>query len=219
MLFSPMHATGVMFGLAHDDVVRFMGTCFLYGEDDLVATAKHCVAPEGLLVRFPLAGEERKVVEVHRHPTADLALLRLDRTLRDVTDLPTGRTGEARPRYAFWGQSAVAGIGSPIQAFGYPGPATPIGTAPQEPRLFRGYVQSFHRAGDFGRHQVHEVSFPGPPGLSGGAVYRMDIPDLVMGVVTGHVDGADGKNYGLFLGLEEVAPWLNGIVPPPGLPS
>lgn len=79
----------------------------------------------------------------------------------------------------------VADLGEEICAFGYPQDLMSEVPAKETPRFFRGTVQRpflFERSGR--RYSAFELSFPCPPGLSGGPVFLADNPSTVIGVVT-----------------------------------
>lgn len=90
----------------------FAGTCFAFRHSNVFLTAAHCVEgaePGDLFVNPPRApGGTREVVEVHRHPVADIALLKL---ADDVW------LGGVEP---FVDHGDAPGLGADFMAYGFP---------------------------------------------------------------------------------------------------
>jgi hypothetical protein len=130
--FNPLSATGLLLRRVLCDQYAFAGSCFGFRHPDWWLTAAHCVveaeASEMRLVA-PQRGEP-KVVEIERHPEADVGLIHVD-------------WGTKRCPEPFWGFVGNYGLGEDFFAFGYPesvfGPDSRMPTA----RLFKGHFQRF----------------------------------------------------------------------------
>lgn len=142
--------------LARGDAPQVLGTAFAFTSRTHFLTATHCLPSEGfspgaLQLHLPAWGQVRPVTWVCRHPSADLAVLRVDGIPDD-------------PLTPFRGVSGALRIGDDFRAFGFPqnvrGPAR--GTS--SPRLFKGHYQGFaDYEGRWGhRYKSGEMSVPAP---------------------------------------------------------
>jgi hypothetical protein len=220
-------------------VPTYGGSCFLFRQGNVALTAAHCLDGRGdrdLYMGWPLWSRTgdllgTPVVDVVRHPVADLAILRLPQGAAEAWDPPRVPFKDAVPVEGFAGPPFNA-IGFPLEVLEETG-----GHAPT-PRVFVGYWQRrFLRsgAGDEYTYEAGEMSIPAPVGLSGGPVFgSWSAEGLVMGVVTAQHSSytiesayeevqADGKHYrherasivqyGVALLLEPLRDWLDEHVP------
>jgi hypothetical protein len=207
---------------------HFLGTCFAFRRSDAFLTAAHCVSDIGttpLFVSTPAAGSAHAVAEIERHPSADVALLRL---------ADSAWPGGVEP---FIRTKPLNALGLEFMAYGFP----EDGLAPNEepltptPRLFRGYVQrqlTYRRAGY--EYSAAEMSIPAPAGLSGGALFVAADFNSVIGVAAENVQSTTyvgrveeqtsegGKvthverehvQYGIAALLSPLGDWLDEFVP------
>jgi len=220
----PTHATAIVIGGSPDNV-EFLGTAFALRRGQFFLTALHCVGSRESIGLLLPAQESRvfPVKVIHRHPSADLAVLDLGRDFEAVTP--------------FWTAVDNLGLGEEFFAFGYPEDALEGRGAPV-PRLFVGNFQRFfdHRDSLSGRgYPASEMSIPAPRGLSGGPVFRPGAPVVLTGMVTANFDSTtaleaheeedqDGRkrtlqyqrviSYGVALRLASFGDWLDDLIPP-----
>ncbi|MFK0002543.1 serine protease [Paenarthrobacter sp. NPDC090522] len=234
MTFNPLHATGMVFLKDAEGEFAFSGSCFLFREDNVLLTAAHCV-PESIstvIVHLPFGRREMKVETIHRHPTADVAML-------ICGDQYAYRAGSGYPESAFWDGASNFSLGEQFSAFGYPseGPSFTSSAAPT-PRFFTGYYQRFfdYESHDGYKYYAGELSIPAPGGLSGGPIFRPGAPEILTGLVTANsetyavtdsiddvlTDGTKYRQesrrvltYGVGLMLSEIAQWLHTYTPNP----
>jgi hypothetical protein len=206
----------------------FLGTCFAFRQSNVFLTAAHCV-PEGadgmLFVNTPPVGGFHVVAEVHRHPTADLALLALD---------GSAWPGEVEP---FVRVKPFTALGLEFMAYGFPedAPAPDVETPTPTERLFRGYLQRrlvYRRAGY--EYAAGEMSVPAPAGLSGGALFAAGDFNSVIGVAAENVQSTtyvgrveetttaagterfverEHVQYGIAVLLAPLTEWLDELAP------
>jgi hypothetical protein len=216
-----------------DEAAQFLGTCALFRRDDIAITAAHVVGDlEGgeLQVYFPRLRRGASVVEVIRHDTADLALLRI---------LPPADESK-RPEDAFWDFVSNLSLGEEFIAYGFPtqGPGMLQAGPGPTARLFRGHYQRYLDF-DSGRYQylAGEMSIPAPIGLSGGPLFRDGAMVMLTGIVTASTDNysivdsveiVDSQgvptthenrriiSYGIALMLYPFADWINEVAPRTG---
>ncbi len=206
---------------------RFAGTCFGFRYPGIMVTAAHVIrdateADVTVTILLDEVEEGVSVNEIIRHPTADLAILKIDDAIEifdyfsDIGPLPV--------------------MGANISAFGYPEDTQPNGPRPT-PRYFKGHVQRTHRHSSYLGYGyiAAELSFGAPGGLSGGPVAHEALPGLAIGVVAENhesstflatrTDVMDGDvkyredvramiNYANCVLLEPLRPWLDEHVPP-----
>jgi len=214
-----------------DPTAGYLGTCFSYRWQNRLVTAAHCVAglePSEVAVETPwLPGFMMTALEIHRHPTADIAVLE--------TGGIQVAGAEVQP---FWGTVGNWSLGEKFFAYGYPvdvlGPSANLPT----PRLFTGYFQRFmqdYEAYTGYRYLAGEMSFACPAGLSGGPLFRPGAQVMVVALATENLKSAttlesfeertkDGKStrveyrevisYGTALMLSNVSDWLDSYCPP-----
>ncbi len=207
----------------------FLGTCFSFRSNNRFLTAAHCVGGEDTEapdVYSPITGENLKVVNIERHPEADVAVLTTERSLRhDIDPFP-----DHTSRYE---------IGESFNVFGFPEDVLGANRKTPVARLFKGHFQRFfnHESGMGFRYAAGELNIACPGGLSGGPVYRAnDLIYRVDGVVAedfksrGRLDSVeekehDGKttrdsyweviNYGVCVMLVDIRDWLKKHAPAP----
>ncbi len=216
--------------LTRRDDGAFLGSCFIFRYPEFVLTAAHVV--EGVsakesVVSLPCsraASEQFAVREIHTHPTADLAVVRIDPP--DEMDIT-------------WAISQLFDdrtYGIDIVAYGYPAHSA-SGVIVPTPRLFKGHVQRyFNHVSHLGYEYVAaELNFGCPVGLSGSHIINARHHGRLYGVVTENVSASTemdsilevddaGKeyresfhniiNYGLALWLPAYADWVDSHVPP-----
>jgi Trypsin-like peptidase domain len=230
---NPVLATSRLHLRTENGKAPVLGTCFAFRHPKYFLTAAHCITdakPEDVII----AGEDRsKLGLVKRailHPSADLAILEIDRD--DMDELPNYfRRAAPRPQ-----------MGMNFFAYGYP----TIEVNKFGPRVFSGIFQTFHshvshmHMGDSKktkyRYLAGELSTPAPRGLSGGPVFRSENPDEVLALVTENLEVGtiidtverveeNGERfsletsriilYGLSVILTEVEDWLVANIPLP----
>jgi S1-C subfamily serine protease len=166
-------------GLLYQDVAqpRLLGTCFAFRHRTRFLTAAHCVgrlaAEEiGIVLPNAISVGTYRVQSVARHPTADLAVLKVAEA-----DLPSIDT------FGYFGAHA---LGQGFMAYGFPEDV--FGDTPLRPteRVFRGFIQRFmaHKSYQGYEYDALEMSIGAPAGLSGGPVFTPDAPWLIIGLVT-----------------------------------
>jgi hypothetical protein len=210
------------------DDAHFRGTCFAFRQSDTFLTAAHCVSDidaATLFVHVPAAREFHAVAEIERHPSADVALLRL---------AGSAWPGEVEP---FVRTKPFTALGMEFMAYGFPEDATAPDEEPLTPtqRLFRGYLQRqliYRRAGY--EYSAGEMSIPSPAGLSGGALFVAADFNSVIGIAAENVQSttyvgrveeqtSDGGKithverehvqYGIAALLAPLGDWLDELVP------
>jgi hypothetical protein len=115
-----------------------------------------------------------------------------------TTDAPGARWASPFPLVQF-----AADFGEEVAAFGFP--ADIIGEAPSKetPRFFSGIVQRpFLFSTAETRYRAYELSFPCPPGLSGGPLFSAQDPAVVLGVVTANFESYTTRHEE----VEEISP-------------
>jgi hypothetical protein len=224
-------ATGFLVERRVNSSPRLLGTCFSFRHPHTLVTAAHCVAglaPDDIGFVYPTteeADEGLSLSSIARHPTADIAVVRLP-------DL-----GSLRILESFWNHSDTLEWGEEIAAFGFPSDSSlELGIVPT-PRMFRGCIQRYFR------HQSHmgykyravELSIGAPAGLSGGPVCWTRDLSRVVGVVTENLETSTflaqseevqegGKvvrhetrniiSYALAVSLIDVTDWLWEVIDP-----
>lgn len=231
MVLDPRNAVVPLFTLNKDDIHNpyyFRGSAFCYRQNSHFLTAAHCV--QGIPAKDIWISEHtehpgssiRHMLEVRFHPEADLAMLitkyRPEKRTECFTNIKHGDP-----------------LGIDISAFGYPEDISINNSAQETPRLFKGHVQrSFRHKSHMGFSFVaNELSFPCPPGLSGGPVYTLR-DNLLVGVVAENLEVSTQRDsyeeikengdktiinnmrittYGASVNLSLVASWLNENCP------
>lgn len=207
---------------------HFRGTCFAFRRSDVFLTAAHCVSEIDavtLFVHTPAARGLYAVGEIERHPSADIAFLKL-------ADLAW--PGGVEP---FIHTKPFTALGLEFMAYGFPedAPAPDVEPLTPTPRLFRGYLQrqlTYRRAGH--EYSAGEMSIPAPAGLSGGALFVAADFNSVVGVAAENVQSSTyvgrveelaseaGKvthverehvQYGIAVLLAPLGEWLDEFVP------
>jgi hypothetical protein len=208
---------------------RLLGTCFAYRHSHILLTAAHCVKgldAESLGFAIP-TGEKNdeglSIAEVHCHPEADIAVLRLP-ILRPLRILAY-----------FWDYETAAGWGDEFVAIGYPADSSLEHGERPTPRMFRGFIQRYfhHQSYNGFKCLAAELSIGAPGGLSGGPVCWTRDQSKVIGVVAENLESStfvekveevreDGGvvryetrnmiNYALAVALHDVAEWLDEVI-------
>ncbi len=227
--YDPAEPTALLTMDRGDGDLEALGTCFAFRQRSCLLTAAHCL-PEtghrGVGVAFDDTRPPRPAVVVVRHPTADVALVRVAPHATDPPFVFTGLDGHP--------------VGDEVCVLGFPA-KDPGEQALTTPRFFRGY---FHRTMRFTSpvtrqaYLAAELNFSTPRGLSGAAVYRRHRFPLVQGLVTEHHESYTETTrheeettisgtveirtiyrrvvgYGIALLLSDVAEWLDKVVPLP----
>jgi hypothetical protein len=226
-LFNPLSTTGILVWLDGDQQT-FLGTTFGFRTPLHFLTAAHCVRdldPAGVAVVLPREPTPLRypVKTIHRHPTADLALLTLH---SDAAARPFLSTLEATQHQ----------LGIEFFAYGYP--ENVLSAHEREPtaRLFGGIIQRYFTNPSFMgySYEAAEMSIPAPAGLSGGPLFHAHGPQRLIGVVTENFDSTTLLesveeintrsekrtirhermiSYGLTLILHPLIGWLETYVP------
>ena len=207
---------------------HFRGTCFAFRRSDVFLTAAHCVYEidaATLFVHTPAAQGFYAVGEIERHPSADIALLRL---------AGSAWPGGVEP---FILTKPFTALGLEFMAYGFPedAPAPDEESLTPTPRLFRGYLQRqlvYRRAGY--EYSAGEMSVPAPAGLSGGALFAAADFNSVIGVAAENVQSTtyvgrveekttaggterfverEHVQYGIAALLAPLGDWLDELVP------
>jgi hypothetical protein len=223
--FEPVTAVALV-GTHSEGVIRATGSAFRFGHDRVLLTARHCVGPLELAVRFQRVGVS--VVErVIEHPDADIAAL----VLRGAPDA-------TRTRQAFGEISRVGFGGDEFMSYGFPteGPSYDAAAETPIPRVFVGHYQRFLEYASSGSlpYRAGELSITAPAGLSGAPLFRRHNPAGVTALVTANVETyavvdsldeveADGRrsrvesrrvlSYGIALLLVGVREWIHDGIP------
>lgn len=228
MALNPLISVGALFHM-REERASFLGTCFPFRDENHFLTAAHCVGQltaREIAIGIPvnLDAGPVEVSEILRHPCADIAVLRT----------PKVAEGAVTP---FWNYVGNYTYGEEFMSFGYPedifGPDARHPTA----RLFRGHIQRIldHQSHLGYKYVAGELNIGCPAGLSGGPVFRPGAPVMLIGIVTENLESMtmlhsveeiqkDGSltrerfhnviSYGVALLLDQVAEWLESMVPP-----
>lgn len=169
---------GLLFDGVEEGSRKYLGSCFSLLEPTVFLTASHCVGGiplERLWVNHfggPPPNLFTRVRRIEWAEEVDIAVFE--------TDAPGAEWAVPFKKLRYF-----ADLGEEICAFGYPQDLMSPAPAKETPRLFRGTVQRpflFERSGR--KYSAFELSFPCPPGLSGGPLFLADDPDTVIGVAT-----------------------------------
>jgi hypothetical protein len=165
-----------------ETAAAFAGSCFALWRSDLYVTAAHCTREDNrgrpldaheLAVLRPTSGLAR-VTAVHRHESADLAVVRLD--TEDEAVRPFERVGA-------W---PIDAVGETVHHFGFTedrGPGRRPGHILGTPLTAR--VNGFHGvAGDGYQYVCARVTAAPDEGQSGGPFFRPDAPLEAVGLYT-----------------------------------
>lgn len=191
--YDPTAAVGIV-GVRQDDgTVAATGSCFRFGHDHVVLTARHCVQQEArTAVRFLHGGQIADVDAVIDHPMADLAVLLIH----------SGRPAPERARLAFTEIGRSGWPGEPFMAYGFPveGPGfDDVGHQPVA-RVLSGTHQRFYVTTQLGyRYRAGEMSIAAPEGLSGGPIFSSHNPSAVTAMVTSNVE-----SYRIAASIDEI---------------
>ena len=206
----------------------FLGSCFAFSDRNCFLTAAHCIANRDvskLIVQNPLTNGSVRVASVVIHPSADLAVIRLQSDGKTVV-----------PVAPFAGIMKIKGIGGEYYAYGYPEDSIGPNAGTPTARIFRGYGQRvfLHHSHMHYNYLALELNFPCPGGLSGGPLFKPKTFQLV-GLVTENIEATtslheeeitfdNGKlvtnhyrrviNYGLGLLLHDYDNWLAEVLAP-----
>lgn len=226
----PFESTGLLLDRSRRNA--YLGTCFAFRRSTYFLTAAHCV--EGLTTNqiglsIYLEGQPDNdgvdVLEVVRHPSADIAVVRVSPWLGELFPPYRGVTVGYRP-------------GDHFAAFGYPEDTTGQADVAPIPRFFRGHFHRFfeYRSPLGYSYVAGELSIGTPAGLSGGPVFLPEYPDYVVGVVAENIESSTHRrtieeevvsgsstfrevvrsviDYGICVMLDEVREWLDAYIPP-----
>ena len=198
----------------------FLGSCFAFGDERTYLTAGHCLpddeqAAAHVYVMRPGRGGMRQVLDVRRHPSADLAVLRVN---------PIAGADEP-----FWTSIGPCKAGDDFIAFGFPEDTINGIAGMPTARVFKGNVQRLFNLENSGGVLAAEMSVPAPAGLSGGVVVDRAEPSktspiaLVLSNRESEIYVARYENgeliravtrYGTALVLEPLADWILESVGP-----
>lgn len=223
--YNPSQPTGLLTLRSEGGTLEPLGTCFAFRHRCCLLTAAHCLpsSSRGVGVVFGGAKAPRPAIAIEKHPTVDLALVRLAPHANDSSLVFTGVDTHS--------------VGEEICALGFP-VNDPGEQDLTTPRFFRGYTHRTMRFTSQLTRQTYlagELSFSPPRGLSGAAVYRHHRFPLVQGLVTEHhesyaettpheeqrtiVNNIETRiiyrrvvGFGIALLLTEVADWLHEVV-------
>ncbi len=159
----PLRAAGSVFA-RRGEAPAFGGTCFAFRYANRLLTAGHCVdglEAEDIAVEFLGDSERFTAVGVVRHPTADLALIRLAAGVRPPGVRPFAAHGRIGRGEEFAGIGSVAGAAE----------------------LFAGRIRRVFDDREDG-HRHAEMSVAARDGFSGGPLFAPAAPDAVVGVMT-----------------------------------
>jgi hypothetical protein len=207
----PLRAVGSVF-VRRGDASTFAGTCFAFRHADRVLTAGHCVQglePDDVEVVFMGAARRFRAIGVVRHPTADLALLRLARDAPPPAAEPFAVRGRSERGQAFAGFGSVAGV---CERF--------------EGRVRRVFVD------EHDGHRHAEMSIAARDGFSGGPLFSPAAPFAVVGLMTENrttplalarsrlvrrlrpgARSGQATGRGIALLLDDLSDWLDEHVP------
>lgn len=210
--------------------VALAGSAAVYRDRDTLLTAAHCI-PEKMRLFARLPGENsrpRIAVHIERHPTADLALVKLD-----------PRTTDELVGQVYLRPSGLLIEGGDFHGVGYPAEGGSDGAVG---RYFKGHFQRrfvFDAMKPYS-YLAGEMSIPAPAGTSGcGLAYAQAPQELAAIVTTNHesyaivdqfeeidADGTTARgeirrvvSYGIAVMLLGMDDWLNEHSSPPTSPS
>lgn len=215
--FNPLAATGMLRQAESD---AFLGSCAVYARPVYALTAAHCVArlaPEEIKVVLPVWGGTASVVAVHRHPSADLAVLRIK---HDPSELDS-----ILDELPFRGLVTLTGVGEGFGAYGFPEHQDWDGDElTATGRLLKGHFQRLFtfkdHTGEYS-YPAGEMSVASPRGLSGGPLFSLEQPDKLAAIAAANVySSTPGElegtvSYGIAVLLWTTQVWLDEQVSRP----
>ena len=156
----------------------YLGTCFSFLKPTVFLSAAHCVTD--------IPTDEIWINHIGG-PSPSLFTRALLVELDHTTDIAVIKTDAPRPQWTspFTRVKYAADFGEEIFAFGFPQDLLSYEASKATPRAFRGCIQRpflFQRSAY--RYSAFELSFPCPPGLSGGPIFLPEDPATVLGIVT-----------------------------------
>jgi hypothetical protein len=207
---------------------QLLGSCCAFRHPYTLLTAAHCVRNlEREAIGFAVPSSEERdeglnVREVTIHPTADIAVVRIDEHPLRILEY-------------FWGIETAMSWGDAFVAFGFPEDVVATQGPRPTPRMFRGYVQRlFEHTSHLGyKYVAAELSVGAPAGLSGGPVCWTRDQSKLVGIVAENLESStylaaieeleEGGNvtrhetrnminYALAVSLHDVADWLDEVV-------
>jgi hypothetical protein len=228
-MFNPLTAVQILGRIAGDpNKLETLGSCFAFRHQNNILTAAHCVgslAAHEMAVVGPGNNDliVRLVQDVHRHPSADVALLRLESNNNDTSQPFLDCVGNFS-------------LGEDFVAYGFPEDVFGKTARKPVPRLFKGYFQRFmpYKSHMGFEYLAGELNIGCPAGLSGGPLFRFGTTAMLMGLVTENHESTtvlhseevqtEGRethilyrsviNYGICVMLDPLRPWLDSLVPP-----
>jgi hypothetical protein len=159
----PRRAAASVF-VRRNGTFAFGGTCFAFRRANHVLTAGHCVeglGPEDVEIAFPDAAQRATAADLVRHPTADLALVRLASGVPHEGVEPFAVHGRIARGERFAGFGSVAGTRE----------------------HFAGRIRRVFSDEDDG-HRYAEMSIAARDGFSGGPLFSPGPPFALVGVMT-----------------------------------
>ena len=173
---------GLLFDGRLPESRRFLGSCFSVLDPKVFVTGGHCledVSSGDIWVNHsagPAPSLFTRVSEIEFVRGTDIAVFR--------TEAPQAQWAAPFSKLRYW-----ADYGEEVGAVGHPEDLISQAASREVARFFRGIVQRpflFEHAKH--RYSAFELSFPCPPGLSGGPLFLADNPGTVIGVVTGNFE-------------------------------
>lgn len=224
---NPLNGVAMLFRRSEDRKHKFLGSCFSLRHSTHFLTAAHCISNREtaeVIVVSPTDYKVRDVLEMHRHPNADIAVLII-------------RQEQDNKIESFWDSVGNLTLGKDFVAYGFPEDALGPNEGKPTARLFKGYYQRFmdHNSHMGYSYIAGELNIQCPGGLSGGPLFNPGAPVMLSGLATESLEAStlfdsqevilnSGQvvsehyrtvvNYGVALVLESVKEWINQYVPP-----
>jgi S1-C subfamily serine protease len=202
----PLRAVGSVFA-RRGDPTGFRGTCFAFRTAGHLLTAGHCVEglhPEDVEIAFLGSPSLHAAAEVARHPTADLAIVRLAARREPVGVEPFAALAPIARRQRFAGFGSVAGDFRTVATLG-------------DGRIAGRLRRAFTDPEDGHRHA--EMSVAARDGFSGGPLFLPAPPHAVIGLMAANrrhplaLGSARTEGRGIALLLDELSDWIDEHAP------
>jgi hypothetical protein len=217
--------TGALF---HKNTRQFLGSSFIFRYTDTLLTAAHCVEklnPKDILIKiFSTNNKVYEVIDIERHPKADVAILRV----KGINEREIGY-----PKSSLFDDNI---FGLEVVSCGFPEDSQ-LGFSEPTARVFRGHVQRFVNWKSYLGYDYigAELSFRCPGGLSGGELFNREHVGRTYGLITENIRTSSILDsieeieengeiyrehhesiiyYGIAVWLPAISDWIDLKIPP-----